>query len=107
MEPQATYLELTTSKTIELTAVAILVLVPGWDEKMADCVVVSVLVFAYGRTTIPFALIFADSEEHSATPEKVIAARTCAQTVVLHGMAKIASRARWRHQVVRAGETKI
>lgn len=87
-------------------AIVVLV-VPGWDEKMAGCVVVSVLVFAYGRTTVPVALIFADSEEYSATPEKVIAARACAQMVVLHGMAKIATRASWRQQVVRAGETRI
>ena len=100
----------TTSKATDLTAVATVVLVPrapGWDERMADCVAVSALVFRYGRTTIPPALIFADSEEHRATPEGVIAAGTCAQMVVLHGMAKIASHARWRHQVVRAGETKI
>ena len=89
MNPQATLLYPTTSKAIELMAVAAVVLAPGWDERVADCVTVSMLVFTYGHTTIPPALIFAaDSGEHNATPEKVIAAREHVQMVMLHGMAK-------------------
>ena len=34
-------------------------LAPGWDERMADCIVVSILVSTYGRAAIPLALIFA------------------------------------------------
>ena len=78
---------------MKFSAVAEVVLALGWDERMVDCIAISMLISRYVCSAVLPAIIFTvHPKEHGATPENVIASRTRAQRVMLHEMVKTASR---------------
>jgi len=83
---------ITTAKVAAVAAAA--TVAPEWDGATVHCIAVSVVVFKYGRITVPNALVLA-GEGLGATPEQGIAARSRALALGLGGMAEL-YRGGWR-----------